>query len=183
MLNTYKDTAAKRVRADILSYTYRFDDSDFPSVPDGQFIRASIDEFTIGLQRTGTGNAYIDGLEEFYYDNYIGTTSLLENVFLDVLSYLNYPSWTIAAMFNNAKGSITGSDATNNTYIHVNVRSGYIVNFDSDYNSLIFQLDSNVPNETTNFNAYADFVYVIDCYNAAFYVDTEQATEALTMTF
>lgn len=180
-IKVYTDDSAKRIRVDLYTYSYKFDDSDFQSVPDGDFIDAGIHEFRIGLRRTN-GDGYIDGLEELNLDHYIGKKTVLEDMFLDMLGAADIPSWTVAAMFENARGKITGSDSTNNTYVNVVVEVGKIIDFDSDEMKVIFQTTNNNDDKTT-FKAYSEVTYVIDCLQAAFYVHTDDTSAKVYMEY
>lgn len=180
-IKVYTDDSAKRIRVDLYTYSYKFDDSDFQSVPDGDFIDAGIHEFRIGLRRTN-GDGYIDGLEELNLDHYIGKKTILEDMFLDMLGAADISSWTVAAMFENARGKITGSDSTNNTYVNVVVEVGKIIDFDSDEMKVIFQTTNNNDDKTT-FKAYSEVTYVIDCLQAAFYVYTDDTSAKVYMEY
>lgn len=186
-MRAYEDEVGNRVKTDFKTFSFRFDDSDFPSVPNGQFIDASIHEFRMGLKRTsGDSVSYIANIEEIDFGSYENKTSSLFYVFLDVLAYFNYPTWTIDAVFGDAEGKVTRGNYANHQYINVKVSAFDKVDFDTDINmTTIFQLqDSNTNySGSSSYNSYTDLTYVIDCLSCAFYVDCEQAIESLTMNF
>lgn len=179
-LQVYTDSVDKRIKAQFKTYSEKFDDSDFPSVFDGDFIAASVYEFRIGLDRTSGTSSYIAGMEDHGFYGYDGETDYLIDIFYDLLSYLNAPTGTITEMFGDAKGKVTTYDTTSHTYLNVKVSLFDEVNFDDNYMPVIFQLDSN-SGGTAKYNAYVDLTYLIDCLGCAFYVDCETAEESVTM--
>ena len=180
-LKVYLDTTDKRVWNRVNSYTYKFSGSDFPSVANSDFIDAYVSEFQIGVKRTSGTNSYIAGHESFNYDAYIGKTTRLTTLFYAIAGYFGVP---LSDIFGNANGKLTGSKATNNSYINVKVSSLGNVKFDGsdEYTSIVYQLAKS-SSGTTTYQSYADITYVIDTLHAAFFVDTYTARESFNMSF
>lgn len=181
-IETYVSYSDKNIIVDLHTYTNKFDDLDFTSVPDGEFINAGIHEFRIGLRKT-LGDGFITGIKNLDLAPYSNREYKLEDVFFDMLGNFEIQGyWTLSSIFNNTKGEISSSNAVNNTYINVVVEEGKIIDFDDDGMKVIF-LTSNQNTDRTTYEAYSKVTYVIDCFGAAFFVGTEDTSATICMDY
>lgn len=117
----------------------------------------TIDEFSIGLERTGNNYSYIAGIETFGVT--VGTTKVLTALlalFEDAMTLLDitFPTSTISEILGNLDGSVSRLDNTNKEVVTVEFGVLESANFDNSGPGIpvIFQLHRNNDSYTGSHN-------------------------------